>query len=240
MSELKAVLEYNDKGVTLWAAAYPGAFARGKTAEEASKKLPSACRRFRLWAKLPPDATSAEGEDIRCVQKIRSDAALDEGFTTALFSEEKLPMDMARYTSLKSICLISARDFETLFASIPQKDRALLKSRRTAYGKVPVTSREMMAHVLDEQCRYASLFGISLGGGQGLLADRKRLFTGLEARPDFLSNRAFVSSDGELWSMRKLLRRLLWHDAIHGRALYRKAISFWQKEQIKNPFGFSK
>ena len=26
----------------------------------------------------------------------------------------------------------------------------------------------------------------------------------------------------------------------HGRALYRKAVTFWQKERIKNPFGFTK
>ena len=240
MSELKAVLEYNDKGVTLWSAAYPGVFARGKTAEEAAKKLPAACRRFRLWAKLSPASANTEGEDIHYIQKIKADAALDEGFTNALFSDEKLPMDMAQYTSLKSLCLASAKDFETLFASIPQKDRALLKSRRTVYGKVPVTSRDMLAHVQAEQRRYASLFGISLCGAQGLLAERKLLFSGLEAQPGFLSDRVFISSDGELWSIKKLMRRLLWHDSIHGRALYRKAVSFWQKEQVKNPFGFSK
>ena len=149
-------------------------------------------------------------------------------------------MDMARYTSLKTLCLKSARDFELLFSSIPQKDRALLKSRRTLYGKVPVTAREMLAHVSDGQRAWASLFGIDLSEGQGLLADRKRLFAGLEAQPGYLDNRILAAPGGELWTLSKLLRRLLWHDAIHGRALYRKAITFWQKERIRNPFGFTK
>ncbi len=240
MNEHKAVLEYNDKGVTLWSLRYSGAFARGETVPEAVRKLPMACRRYRLWAKLPPEADAAGDEEVRCVRKVKVDAAVEEGFTTALFPEEKLALDMARYTSLKTLCLASARDFEALFASIPQKDRALLKSRRTLYGKVPVTAREMLCHVIDAQCAWATLFGIDLGESQGLLADRKRLFAGLERQPTYLNGRIVTGADGEQWTLQKLLRRLLWHDALHGRALYRKAVTFWQKERIKNPFGFSK
>ena len=240
MSESKAVLEYNDKGVTLWSLRYPGAFARGETAAEAVRKLPAACRRYRLWAKLPTEAYASGEEQVRCTRKIKVDAPVEEGFTAALFPEEKLALDMARYTSLKTLCLISARDLETLFASIPQKDRALLKSRRTVYGKVPVTAREMLSHVIEAQRTWSTLFGVNLGESQGLLADRKRLFWGLERQPGYLDGRLVTGPDGELWTLRKLLRRLLWHDALHGRALYRKAVTFWQKERIKNPFGFTK
>lgn len=240
MSESKAVLEYNDKGVTLWSLRYPGAFARGETAAEAVRKLPTACRRYRLWAKLPIEADAAGDEQVRCTRKVKVDAPVEEGFTTALFPEEKLALDMARYTSLKTLCLISARDLEALFASIPQKDRALLKSRRTVYGKVPVSAREMLSHVIEAQRTWAALFGVDLGESQGLLADRKRLFAVLERQPGYLDGRLVTGPDGELWTLRKLLRRLLWHDALHGRALYRKAVTFWQKERIKNPFGFTK
>ena len=240
MRELETIMEYNDAGVTLWSLRYPGAFARGETADAAARKLPAACRRFRLWAKLPPSEDAAGDAEVRFVRKIKEDAAVEEGFTTALFPEEKLALDMAQYTSLKTLCLVSARDMEALFASIPQKDRALLKSRRTLYGKVPVTAREMLGHVSDAQRAWADLFGVDLGESQGLLADRKRLFAGLERQPGYLSNRIVTSADGESWTLSKLLRRLLWHDALHGRALFRKAVTFWQKERIKNPFGFSK
>ena len=240
MSELDAALEYNDRGVTLWSLAYPGAFVRGETAAQAAKKLPAACRRYRLWAKLPPETAVAGNEEVRFARKLKVDAAVEEGFTTALFPEERLPLDMARYTALKTLCLLSARDFEALFASIPQKDRALLKSRRTLYGKVPVTAREMLDHVEAGQREWAAIFGIDPGESRGLLTDRKRLFAGLEARPGYLSDRTVTGPDGELWTLRKFLRRLLWHDAIHGRALYRKAITFRQKDRIKNPFGFTK
>ncbi len=240
MSDLDAIQEYNDKGVTLWSSAYPGAFARGESLDQAQKKLPAACRRYRLWARLSPETASLGHEEVRCVKKFKVDAAVEEGFTSVLFPEERLPMDMARYTALKTMCLSSARDFETLFASIPQKDRALVKSRRTLYGKVPVTAREMLTHVSDSQRAWAALFGIDLKEEEGLLASRKRLFAGLEAHPGYLSDRLVTAPDGEQWTLKKLLRRLLWHDALHGRALYRKAITFWQKERIRNPFGFAK
>lgn len=239
MNELNALLEWNDGGVTLWSLVYPGSFARGETAAEAARKLPAACRRYRLWAKLPLE-TAVREDEVRCTRKIKVDANLAEGFTTVLFPEEKLPMDMARYTALKTLCLKSARDWEALFASIPQKDRALVKSRRTLYGKIPATAREMLAHVAEGQRAYAACFGIDLTDGQGLLSDRKRLFAALEAQPGYLADRVVVGPDGESWTLSKLLRRLLWHDTIHGRALYRRAVTFWQKERIKNPFGFTK
>lgn len=239
MNELDAVLEYNDGGATLWSLAYPGAFARAETAAEAARKLPAACRRYRLWAKLLPE-TAAGKEEVRLARKYKVSAAVEEGFTDVLFPEEKLAMDMARYTALKTLCLKSARDFEALYASIPQKDRALVKSRRTLYGKIPVTAREMLLHVAEGQRAYAAVFSIDLSDGQGLLADRKRLFAGLEAQPGYLNDRIAIGPDGEQWTLSKLLRRLLWHDAIHGWALYRRAITFWQKERIKNPFGFTK
>ena len=59
MRELETIMEYNDAGVTLWSLRYPGAFARGETADAAARKLPAACRRYRLWAKLPTEADAA-------------------------------------------------------------------------------------------------------------------------------------------------------------------------------------
>ena len=121
MRELETIMEYNDAGVTLWSLRYPGAFARGETADAAARKLPAACRRYRLWAKLPTEAYASGEEQVRYTRKIKVGAPVEEGFTTALFPEEKLALDMAQYTSLKTLCLVSARDMEALFASIPQK-----------------------------------------------------------------------------------------------------------------------
>ena len=45
-------------------------------------------------------------------------------------------------------------------------------------------------------------------------------------------------SYGEDWSLRKVLRRFIWHDRIHARAMYRMAIKVFGAESIVNPFYF--
>lgn len=67
---------------------------------------------------------------------------------------------------------------------------------------------------------------------------RKRGFESLESNPDFLQNTVRKGSYGEDWSLRKVLRRFIWHDRIHARAMYRMAIKVFGAESIVNPFYF--
>ena len=67
---------------------------------------------------------------------------------------------------------------------------------------------------------------------------RKRGFELLEERVDYLNNTTIEGSYGEDWSLRKLLRRFIWHDRIHARAMYRMATRLFGKESIENPFYF--
>ena len=154
--------------------------------------------------------------------------------------EERDYMNCKENHSMKKIlCIRSAQDFEKLVASIPQKDRALRKSRRTFYGKIPCSAREMAEHTNRTTAYYANGLGLAFENEGGLLENRKRLFAAIESAPKFLLPRVHEASDGELWTLRKLLRRVLWHDRIHAYALWRHAITFWQKERIANPFFFT-
>lgn len=60
----------------------------------------------------------------------------------------------------------------------------------------------------------------------------------IEAKQDYLQNQAFDGSYGEEWSLRKVLRRFIWHDRIHAKAMYRMATKIWMKDIIANPFLF--
>lgn len=42
----------------------------------------------------------------------------------------------------------------------------------------------------------------------------------------------------ELWSLRKVLRRFIWHDRIHAKAMYRMAVVAFGKESVPNIFLF--
>ena len=67
---------------------------------------------------------------------------------------------------------------------------------------------------------------------------RARGFAALEAKPDFLQNTVIEGSYGEDWSLRKVLRRFIWHDRIHAKAMYRMAVKLFGAENIQNPFCF--
>lgn len=68
---------------------------------------------------------------------------------------------------------------------------------------------------------------------------RRRGFEALESKPDFLANPVIKGRHGEFWTLRKVLRRFLWHDGIHAKAMYRMAIRVFGKEAIPNVFCFS-
>jgi hypothetical protein len=183
-----------------------------------------------------PDLSEA---DFVVTHAYRTDLAVEDADSDVLFPSERLPMDMTEYTQKKQLCIRSAQDFEKLFASVPQKDRSLRKSRRTFYGRIPCSAREMAEHTNRMLAEYANAIGVPFENEGGLLENRKRLFRAIESRPDFLSARVCTDADGELWTLKKLMRRILWHDRIHARALYRLAVSFWGKDRIGNPFFFS-
>ena len=237
MAHIEVIAEYNDNGALLWADAYCGAYARGKTVGEALEKFPKALSAYARWAYGTPMPDLSEA-DFVVTHACKSDLQVEDADSNVLFPSERLPMDMTEYTQKKMLCIKSAQDFEKLVASIPQKDRALKKSRRTFYGKIPCSAREMADHTNRTLEYYASGLGIAFDNEGGLTENRKRLFRAIEATPNFLLPRVHEASDGELWTLRKLMRRLIWHDRIHAHALYRNAITFWQKERIENPFFF--
>lgn len=237
MAQIDVIIEYNDNGFLVWADNYPGAFSRGATRALAFHKLPAEVSAYAYWA-TGKSIPALNRDAINVLHESRTCLAVEDADSDVLFPSERLPMSMAEYTQKKSLCLKSAHDFQLLFDSIPQKDRALLKSRKTFYGKIPQTAREMVAHTNDTIAYYATSMGIPYENAASLVENRKALFAAIEAQPDFLYPRVVEGDAHELWTLKKLLRRVLWHDRIRARALYRHAITFWQKERIENPYCF--
>lgn len=67
---------------------------------------------------------------------------------------------------------------------------------------------------------------------------RKRGFESLEKQLDYLQNAVIEGSYGENWTLRKVLRRFIWHDRIHAKAMYRMVVKVIGVENIANPFCF--
>ncbi len=230
-----AVLEYNAAGCLLYAEHFPGAFARGAKPAEALAKLPEEIGRYLCWR---DGAFCAQPVEVRVVQSKQSVLQLHDADTDILFESEKGPLPEAEYRRLKALVLRSARDFQTLFDAIPEPRVPLLARRETFYGALPVTAEEMYRHTNEAAGYYVGEIGAERDCLDRIEPNRLRAFSAIEACPDFLRNRTFAGSYGEAWTLRKVLRRFLWHDRIHARAMLRAARRRWDGAALCDQFCF--
>ena len=124
-----------------------------------------------------------------------------------------------------------------LYDTVAEKDAAIAPVRRTFYGQVPRTAAEMYAHTKSVNAYYFAEIDVDADNDGSITDCRRRGFDELETQPDFLRSTVIEGSYGELWSVRKVLRRFLWHDRIHAKALYRLARRL-DSDFSTNPFCF--
>lgn len=155
-----------------------------------------------------------------------------------LFESEQPPLTTEEYETLKTLALKSAKDFLALYESIPDKNEAAIPERKTFYGPVPRTANEMYEHTKNVNTYYFAEIAVKADHDGNIYECRKRGFEALESNPDFLQNAVTEGSYGEDWSLRKVLRRFIWHDRIHAKAMYRMATKVFGAEHVANPFCF--
>ena len=145
---------------------------------------------------------------------------------------------MEEYQHLKALALKSAQDFLTLYHSIPQKDATISPARKTFYGQVPRSANEMYEHTKSVNAYYFAEIDVDADNTGDIWDCRRRGFEALERKADFLENATYEGSYGEDWSLRKVLRRFIWHDRIHAKAMYRMARKTFGENSVPNVFGF--
>ena len=232
--EIRCVWEHNGDDTLIYAENAPGAYARGASREEALSKLDGELRAWTRWqGKLPPNSY-----DFTIVQEQSCDLQVRDADSDVLFEREKAQILLTEYLELKELVLKSAEDFQRLYDSVPDKDASCLPERETFYGPVPRTAREMYEHTKNVNDYYFGEIGVDTDHEGSIAECRRRGFEALERQPDYLENRVFDGSYGELWTLRKVLRRFLWHDRIHAKAMYRMAVKTFGAEPVENVFLF--
>lgn len=226
--------EHNGEDTLLYATDFIGAYARGESLEAAKAKLPREIRSYRRW--LGEDST--ERAEIVILEEKASALAIRDADSDAIFSAEREPLSRTEYERLKALALRSAANFHTVYAAIPDKSAVAAPPRKTFYGQVPRSAEEMYAHTKSVNAYYFAEIGVDADNEGDILSCRERGFEALEAKPNFLQNAVVEGSYGELWSLRKLLRRFLWHDRIHAKAMCRMAATVFGSENMANPFCF--
>ena len=110
--------------------------------------------------------------------------------------------------------------------------------RATFYGQLPRTAQEMYDHTKNVNDYYFGEIGVPADHDGTIAACRQRGFEQLEHQPDYLNNTVYRGSYGEEWSLQKVLRRFIWHDRIHAKAMYRMAVKTFGKAAVPNVFCF--
>ena len=232
--KINCVWEHNGNDSLLYAADLPGAFSRGRTREEALSKMEREVFAFLRWMGEPvPDSV-----EIEIIQDKASELAICDADSDVLFVSEEKPLAEGEYRKLRELALKSARDFQRLYDAVPDKSRSALPLRRTFYGPVPGTAEEMYSHTRSVNAYYFAEIDVDADSEGTIARCRERGFARLEQQPDFLTRGAAEGSYGESWSLRKVLRRFIWHDRIHAKAMYRMAKRVFGEGSIPDVFCF--
>lgn len=231
---INCVWEHNGDDTLLYAENFVGAYTRGETLEAAILKIQPEICSYLKWRGQKADTRM----DIAIIKEKVSELTICDADSDVLFESEKALLTTEEYMELKSLALRSAQDFLALYHSVPDKNAAAAPERRTFYGKVPRSAEEMYVHTKNVNKYYFSEIHVDADNDGSIYECRKRGFEALEATPDFLQNTVFEGSYDEAWSLRKVLRRFIWHDRIHARAMYRMAVKLFGAESIENPFCF--
>lgn len=234
MLYIRCVWEHNAHDTLLYAENIIGAFTRGTSLDEALNKMPREICSYLKWIGYgAPD-------DLKpvIVQEKESQLKISDADSDVLFDSEREVLTWCEYSSLKQLALKSAADFHRLYESIPDIKKSCLKERSTFYGSMPLTAEEMYFHTRNVNSYYFDEIGVTADNGGSILDCRIRGFKALEGKPDYLSNTVYFGSYNEEWSLRKVLRRFVWHDRIHAKAMWRMAEKTFGHGSIPNIFCF--
>lgn len=232
---MKFVWEHNGNDTLLYSVDNVGAYSRGESLDVAISKIKTEIEAYSLWK----NQNFEDNFEIEIVQEKNSNLQISDADSDILFDSEKAPLTQEEYEELKALVLKSANDFYYLYSSIPDKNESCMPRRKTFYGDVPRTAHEMYEHTKSVNSYYFGEIGVDVDNEGTIYDCRKRGFELLEQTKDFLKNPIIEGSYDELWSLRKMLRRFLWHDRIHAKAMYRMAVRTFGVNKIQNSFEFS-
>ncbi len=93
--------------------------------------------------------------------------------------------------------------------------------RTTFYGENPKTIQEIFDHVNGTQYYYLSRTQIPFDQDENDFIRRREFCLGKIAELYKKAGNLMWEEDNEFWTLKKTLRRFVWHDRIHGKAITR-------------------
>ena len=217
---LSVAMETNGRGFHGFIVELPGAFVRGPSEEEAVSKAHGEARSYLKWL----GQERAQLPKVRIVQTHQCKLMVEDGDCEILLANDKQQMSDQEFRHLAELAKYSGVTFNALFDSAKLKDWVdEARIRTTFYGQNKKTIREIFEHVKQTQHYYISRTGLSLkeDHAEPFMGIRNLSLETLASLFRKNGNSKIYTADGEDWTLKKVLRRFIWHDRIHGKAIVR-------------------
>ncbi|HUI01370.1 MAG TPA: hypothetical protein VLX56_07050 [Nitrososphaerales archaeon] len=216
-SNLTVGAESNGKGVIGFIVDLPGAYVRGRTEPEALSKVGAEANRYLAWIGMEGDGRARGFVTQRCTSTL----AVEDADNLILLDADRKRMRPEEFTALSDLAAFSGLTFEALYTGAQLKQWPdPSKARACFHGPCPSSIEATKSHVSKTQVYYLSRLGLHLQEGDYMMMRRLGLSL-LRREFDARPSSPPVEIDGELWTVKKVLRRLVWHDRIHAKAVVR-------------------
>ena len=239
--KLSVALETNGKGFMGFIVELPGAFVRGPDESSALSKIQGEASSFLRWLRVDDNVIMLS----QVVQRHSCKLMVEDGDCEILVDSDKSFVSHMEWTQLMDLVKYSGETFNTLFEHSQLKDWVdEARVRQTFYGANRTTVKEIFDHVKRTQYYYLSRAGLrtTYDESEGLLAIRDDGLQALNKLFDKQGNSEVYVKESEYWTLKKLMRRFIWHDRIHAKAIVRildKQKRLGLISSYEDPFGFA-
>lgn len=232
-------LETNGKGYIGYIAELPGTFLRGKTEDEALSKVEGEVKSYLKWlgieAQKPPVPL--------VVQRHHCSLMVEDADSEILLNHDKEPMNEAEFKRFRDVVWLAGETFLKIYTHAPFKDWIDKgRNRSTFYGDTPKTIQEIFDHVRHCQYYYLSRAKVEFEKKEeDFMNIRGFCLKEIEGVYRKNNNAVTFETDHEFWTLKKILRRFIVHDRIHGKAMIRileKQRQHGLIHEYENPFFF--
>ena len=240
-SHLSVALETNGKGFHGFIVELPGAFVRGAKEEEALSKAQHEATSYLAW--LGRELKQLPKAHI--VQTHQCKLTVEDADCEILLDVDRGPMSDREFQLLVELAKHSGASFAKLYDRTQLKDWVdEARIRKTFYGQNKKTIKEIFDHVKRTQYYYLSRTGIAFSEDDALplMEIRELSFDSLAHLFSKEGNSKIYNVQNEEWTLKKILRRFVWHDRIHGKAITRiqeKQRKLGLIDRYEDPFRFN-
>src|SRR5213594_5130105 len=213
-------METNSKGFLGFIIELPGAYVKGPTQIGAVSKTVMEAGSYLTWL----GQENVRFPEPLIVQTHRSDLKIEDADCEILLDDDRRPMNEDEFGRLVELVRYSGLAFDKLYESTGLKDWVDEdRIRETFYGQNKKTIKEIFDHVKRTQYYYLSRTGITFSEDEALplMEIRESSFDSLAHLFSKEGNSKIYNVQNEEWTLKKILRRFVWHDRIHGKAITR-------------------